>query len=80
MKSFQLTIAKLGENLFDGEALSVTLPGVDGQFTVLAHHEPFVSTLKAGELSVTAASGEKHKIRLESGVAEIANNRATVLL
>ena len=80
MKFFRLTIAKVGENLFDGEAVSVTLPGAEGQFTVLAHHEPFVSELKAGEVRLTDADGNKQSFRIERGVAEIANNRATVLL
>ncbi len=79
-KPFHLTIARVGENLFDGEALSVTLPGTDGEFTVLAHHEPFVSTLKPGTIRMTAADGTKQSFPVEQGVAEIAGNRATVLL
>lgn len=80
MKSFRLTIAKVGENLFDGEAVSVTLPGAEGVFTVLAHHEPFVSELKKGEIRLTDAEGNKQSYQIDRGVAEIADNRATVLL
>jgi len=81
MKTFHLTIAKVGENLFDGEAVSVTLPGVAGEFTVLAHHEPFVSQLKKGDVRVKDAEGKTRTIAVDaSGVAEISHNQATVLL
>ena len=80
-KSFHLTIARVGENLFDGEALSVVLPGKEGVFTVLAGHEAFVSELAAGEAKVEAANGEKHHIEMpHGGVAEISGNQATVIL
>jgi len=80
-KTFHLTVARVGENLFDGEALSVTLPGAEGVFTVLANHEAFVSPLKEGEIRIEAADGERHTIALEGqGLAEISANQATVLL
>lgn len=80
-KTFHLTIAKIGENLFDGEAISATLPGTEGAFTVLAGHEPFVSTLKAGPITIIDAAGQPQRIETEvSGVAEISSNQATVLL
>lgn len=81
MKTFHLTVAKVGENLFDGEALSVTLPGTEGVFTVLAHHEPFVSQLKTGMVKVKDTEGKMQTFSIEtSGIAEISNNQATVLL
>lgn len=77
---FQLTIAKVGENVFSGPAVSVTLPGAEGVFTVLARHEAFVSELKAGTINVTLPDGTKQTFPIERGVAEISNNQATVLL
>lgn len=81
MKTFHITVAKVGENLFDGDAEFVTLPGVEGEFTVLAHHEPFVSELKAGEVKIKDAEGKAHTLSVSvSGIAEVSNNQATVLL
>ena len=79
MKTFRLTIAKIGENLFDGDAISVTLPGAEGQFTVLAHHEPLVSELKKGEARIKTEKGEQ-VVPVEGGVAEVSKNQTTVLL
>ena len=81
MKTFHLTVARVGENVFDGDAVSVILPGSDGVFTVLADHESLVSTLSAGEASIEAADGKSYRILVpEGGVAEISRNQATILL
>ena len=58
MKTFHLTIARVGEQLYSGEAQSVNLPGVEGVFTVLAGHEPFVSGLAAGTARRIVKSGQ----------------------
>ena len=79
-KTFHLTIARIGENLFDGEAVSASLPGDEGMFVVLAGHEAFVTPLKAGDAVVERADGTKQTFSIEKGIAEISNNQATVLL
>lgn len=80
-KTFNLTIAKVGENLFDGDAVSATVPGSEGVLTVLANHEAFVSTLKPGIILFTDAEGKDHRLEVVTdGVLEVSNNQATVLL
>lgn len=81
MKTFHLTVARVGENLFDGDAQSVSLPGTEGTFEVLAHHEPFVSGLRAGEVRATGVDGSIHRFHIDhSGIAEVSANQATILL
>ncbi len=81
MKTFHLTVAKIGENLFDGEAISASLPGSEGVFQILAEHEAFVSELKNGEMHVRAADDQMHHFKiLKGGVAEVSRNQATILL
>ena len=80
-KTFHLTIAQVGQNIFDGEALSVTLPGSDGMFTVMAHHEAFVTPLKEGSAKIKTSDGELKNIDIPAGsIAEISGNQATVIL
>lgn len=79
-KTFRLTIARVGENLYDDEALSVTLPGSDGDFTVMADHEAFVTPLREGTASVKNPAGEVKTFPIERGVAEVSGNQVTVLL
>lgn len=79
MTSFHLIIASVSEAHFEGPALSATFPGADGELTVLAHHEPFVTTLKKGTITVRG-EGMVKEFPVERGVLEVSGNRAVVLL
>jgi len=78
-KAFHLTIAKIAENLFDGEVQSVTLPGVDGVFQVLANHEALISELKQGTVHIKTMDEQVHDIALTGGIAEISQNQVTII-
>jgi len=81
MRTFHLTVARVGENLFDGEAISATLPGSEGVFQILAGHEAFVSELAAGSIQVKAADEQTYHFEIpQGGLAEVSHNQATILL
>lgn len=81
MKTFHLTVARVGENLFEGDAVSVSASGKEGVFQVLAGHEAFISELKSGEVRVRAADAREYRFALpQGGVAEVSRNQATILL
>lgn len=81
MKTFHLTVAKVGENLFDGEAISASLPGTEGVFQVLADHEAYVSELAPGEMQIKAADSQIYRFELpKGGIAEVSGNQTTILL
>lgn len=78
--TFHLVVASVGETRFDGPAVSATFPGEDGELTVLAHHEPLVTILKPGSITIRQTLGEPRTFPVESGVLEVSGNRAVVLL
>jgi len=78
--TFHLVIASVGETRFDGAAVSVTIPGMGGEMTLLAHHEPIVTTLKPGTITVKETQGESKRFDIQSGVVECSGNRVVVLL
>ena len=76
-----LVIAKVGETLFDGEAYSLNAPGVSGEMTVLGHHEPLITTLKAGDLRVHVQAGDEPRLfAITGGILEVRSDGATVIL
>lgn len=79
-KFFHLSVARVAETLYDGDALSLTAPGEDGVLTVLAHHEALVTPLKAGMLRFETGSGEVTELSIDRGILEVSENQATVLL
>lgn len=77
----RLIIAKIDEALYDGEAYSLNAPGSAGEMTILGHHEPLITTLKAGELRVHVLQGDEPKIfPIKSGVLEVRPEGVTVIL
>lgn len=62
---------------FRGEVQSVTLPGVAGRFTVLAHHAPLITALNAGKISYQTAEG-RNELSIRNGFAEVNHNVVSV--
>ena len=52
-KLLKLTIARVDGPLFDGEVVSVTVPGASGEMTLLAEHAALISPLKKKAPSLT---------------------------
>lgn len=58
---------------------SVTVPGSEGYFTVLANHAPFMTTLRPGFLTVTATNGQASIYYIRGGFADVSPEGLTVL-
>ncbi len=76
----KLTISRVDGPVFDGNVISVAVPGIAGDMQLLAHHEALISPLKKGTISVEAGDGKKEAFEIESGTLEISNNHATILI
>ena len=79
-KTLHLVLSSVGENLYDGPALSVVVPGSAGEMTVLPHHEPLITTLKSGLITVTIPNSGHKEFTIEGGVLEVSGTRAVVLV
>lgn len=62
---------------FRGEVQSVTLPGVAGRFTVLAHHAPLITALVAGTVVYRTTEGS-NEVTVKNGFAEVNHNIVSV--
>ncbi len=78
MASFQLKIATLERLVFDEEVESVTLPGTAGEFGVLVHHMPMITSLGLGEI-VAKKKGEEFYMAVSGGMAEVQPDSVMVL-
>lgn len=79
-KVFHLTIAKVDGPLFEGDVVSVTLPGIEGEMTILPEHSALISPLQKGVITVRTKNGEEFFEVKDSGTFEVSNNEATVLV
>ena len=76
----KLTISRVDGPVFDGEVISVAVPGAAGDMELLAGHESIISPLHSGEVRVKKADGTSEAFALKSGTLELSNNHATILI
>lgn len=79
-KLLKLTIAKVDGPLFDGEVVSVTLPGTAGEMTLMANHEPIISPLKTGTILLKRVDNSEESFSIKRGALELSDNHATILV
>ncbi|MBL4695932.1 MAG: F0F1 ATP synthase subunit epsilon [Rhizobiaceae bacterium] len=77
--SFAFEFVSPEKLLLSGDALEVQIPGMDGEFVVMAHHAPVMSTIKPGVVDVKMADGENTKFFVRGGFADVSANGLTVL-
>jgi F-type H+-transporting ATPase subunit epsilon len=78
MATFHFDLVSPEKLLFSGDVEQVDVPGIEGDFGVLAGHAPLVTTLRPGILTVRGASGAE-KIVVLGGFAEVSAEGLTVL-
>ena len=87
-----LEIVSPEKTIFTGDIRSAYLPGSEGFFQILDNHAPIVSTLKKGIIqlsgqfendmskNLTLDGLNKATLSIESGVAEMKNNKLIILV
>ena len=73
----KLEIISPSEVLYSGDVEAVTLPGVQGSFTVLRNHASLISVLKAGNVVYKNLEGET-SVGIKGGLVDVDNNKIAV--
>ena len=78
MATFHFDLVSPARLVFAGDVTQVDVPGVEGDFGVLAGHAPVVATLRPGILTIFA-SGGRQRFVVFGGFAEVSPTGMTVL-
>ena len=78
MATFHFDLVSPEKLAFSGEVDQVDIPGWEGDFGVLAGHAPVVAAVRPGILTIITG-GTRQKLIVLGGVAEVSDNRLTVL-
>ncbi|MCL1932511.1 MAG: ATP synthase F1 subunit epsilon [Candidatus Azobacteroides sp.] len=65
--------------IYSGQAESVTLPGLNGLFTILDRHAPIISALKKGVVSYSI-KGKNEEVITNGGFVEAKKNNVSVCI
>ncbi len=78
MATFHFDLVSPEKLAFSGEVDQVDIPGLEGDFGVLAGHAPIVAAVRPGILTITVGSTHE-KIIVLGGLAEMSEKGLTVL-
>jgi F-type H+-transporting ATPase subunit epsilon len=78
MATFHFDLVSPEKLAFSGEVDQVDVPGIEGDFGVLAGHAPVVAAVRPGILTIITG-GSKQKIIVLGGLAEVSEKGLTVL-
>ncbi len=76
----KLVVLTPEKEFFSGEVVSLTVPGVSGDFEVLNNHAPLVSELTKGNVKIVQQSGESVNFEITKGFLEVINNDLALLV
>ncbi|MBO4849732.1 MAG: ATP synthase F1 subunit epsilon [Prevotella sp.] len=62
---------------YDGEAESVKVPGILGNFEILNNHAPIISALQKGVVEYRNAEGS-HQLDINGGFVEVQKNTVSL--
>ena len=66
------------QEIYNGEASLLQLPGIDGLFEILNLHAPLIAALKKGKIKVEN-QGNVQYFEINGGVVEVLKNKVLVL-
>lgn len=73
-----LEILSPTSSLFCGSVKAVTVPSVQGPFTMLNNHAPIVALLQKGLIKLETEDGDRKEFEIESGFVEQHDNEIIV--
>jgi len=80
METLKLEVITPSGAIYDGLALSVTLPGDEGEFGVLPHHATLTTLLKAGVIDIEKEDKTVESVVVNWGVVQVDEEKVVVLV
>ena len=77
---FDLTIISAESKVFEGKVENILVPGMVGDFLVLANHAPCISSIRPGFLEFSEETSDKQRYFVSGGIVEVINNMVSVLV
>jgi F-type H+-transporting ATPase subunit epsilon len=77
--TFQFDLVSPERSLASLQAIRAQIPGMEGEFTAMPRHAPFLTTLRPGFVDVTGADGGTASFLVTGGFAEVSPEATSVL-
>ncbi len=78
--TYSLKIISSAGVFYEGRAISIIVPCINGEIALMAHHEDIVIAVDPGIMRYETEDGTWHEAAVATGSVQFANNRCTVLV
>ncbi len=79
MNTFSLTVSSPEGHLFRGDAVMLTLRGIEGELAVMAGHIPFVTVVVPCDCKIELEDGTEKRGHIDGGLLSVAADATTLL-
>ena len=79
MKTYHLTVSTPDGNVFDGDAVMLTVRGSEGDLAILADHIPFITAVKPCECAVVLPDDNERTAQIGGGILTVTSEKTTLL-
>ncbi|MCH9024790.1 MAG: ATP synthase F1 subunit epsilon [candidate division Zixibacteria bacterium] len=76
---FQLSIVTPEKVIFEGEVVSLLVPGMEGYLGILSNHAPLITALQPGRIEFQDNQDKIQVFSVSGGFVEVSGNKATLL-
>ena len=76
--TMQVNIVAADHPVWAGEATSVTIPASEGGMGILPNHEPVLTLIQQGKVTVVEPDGDLHMFEVTDGFISFDSNTLTV--
>ena len=77
--TFHVDVVSPEATVWSGEATIVVARTPEGEFGVMADHEPMMGALATGPVEIESAAGERIRIGVHGGFIQVLNNQVTLI-
>lgn len=78
-ETIHLEVATYTDEFLKVGVKELYIPAFLGQVGILPNHKPYISLLKAGEMSYTDVFGNKSHLYIRGGIIEVIDNKVSVI-
>jgi len=76
---FRLSIVTPEKVVYEGDVVSLIVPGIEGYLGVLSHHAPLITALQTGRIEFEDGQQKRQVYAVSGGFIEVSHNQATLL-
>lgn len=76
--TMEVNIVAADHPVWRGEAISVTIPASEGGMGILPDHEPVLTVIKQGQVTVVEVGGARRVLDVTDGFIAFDSNRLTI--